>query len=357
LFFDPRSLAEEEPMELEQLEKFAKEKPGRMVLVSHDPDENSQVSGALKSAIWTHHVLEALSGKAARALEGTILTADSLNEWLSREMPKTLGATFREAPSQTPTLLKGQAAIPIVDVSQILDQTKAVDDPRLAPLKRGVLRSETLIKIKSLSGFRKGMRLPDRVNATSKKMVADMASEDVKKEIDEMYTKIRDTMGYKRREVEGSSDRGTGMVRTPEFEFSINVELSNDDLSEVIWRREVAAIKSPTVVMSAAFRQVFGAIFDTLVFEFTRPFDLESWVDRIEEVMPAGVKLRTASDCTSCEVVVLGFLGVIRLFGDRVEIQGKQTPKSKSLVDAFLSFQDLFDGRQDLQALPLLEER
>lgn len=52
-----------------------------------------------------------------------------------------------------------------------------------------------------------------------------------------------------------------------------------------------------------------------------------------------------------------GFLGVIRLLRDRVEVQGRQAPGSRGLVEAFLHFQDLFAGRQDLQELPLLEQR
>jgi hypothetical protein len=71
--------------------------------------------------------------------------------------------------------------------------------------------------------------------------------------------------------------------------------------------------------------------------------------------MPKGVKLRCASDCSTCDVNVTGFAGVIRLFRDRVEVQGQQTPGSKGLVDAFLHFQDLFGTRRDLGELPLLE--
>jgi hypothetical protein len=93
------------------------------------------------------------------------------------------------------------------------------------------------------------------------------------------------------------------------------------------------------------------------VFEFAGPFDLETWVDRIEDELPDGVKLRTASDCSSCDVQVRGKACVVRLFRDRVEIQGQKTPGSKGLVEAFLSFQDLFSGRRDLQQLPLLSSK
>jgi hypothetical protein len=119
----------------------------------------------------------------------------------------------------------------------------------------------------------------------------------------------------------------------------------------------VSGISNPEAVIGEAFQTVFGGLFDTLVFEFVKPFDLEGWVDQVEEAMPQGVKLRSAADCSSCDVTVSGFVGVIRLFKDRVEIQGegRKGPTSQGLVDAFLRFQDLFSG--GARELPLLESR
>jgi hypothetical protein len=236
-----------------------------------------------------------------------------------------------------------------------MGKDQATADPRLQPLKRGALRSEATGKVKSLAGYRKFHRLPERVNASARKFVAELAHEDVKQDVDDVYSQVREALGYKRRDVEGSADRGSGFVRTPDFEYSVSADLADDDPATVVWRREVAGIRNPEVVLGRPFQQVFGAMFDTLVFEFTRPFDLEAWVDRIEEEVPAGVKVRTSSDCSSCDVHVRGFAGVIRLYRDWVEVQGRQGPGSKGLVEAFLHFQDLFTGRRDLQALPLLE--
>ncbi len=211
------------------------------------------------------------------------------------------------------------------------------------------------MKVKSLSGYRKFHRLPDSVNAGSRKFVADLAAEDVKSDVDRTYLSLREQLGYKRRDVEGSADRGTGFVRTPDFEYSVGIDLVEGDPTTVVWRREVAGIRNPQVVLGNPFHQVFGEVFDTLVFEFARPFDLEAWVDLIEDAMPVGVKLRTASDCSSCDISVSGSMGIIRLFRDRVEIQGGKTPSSRGLVEAFLHFQDIFANRSDLEALPLLE--
>ncbi len=356
LFLDDRAGVGAEPLSLQALASYFTDRPGAACVVSHDEGETSHTSGALKAGIWTHHVIEALSGKAPLALEaGQFLTVQSLQDHLAQEVPRTLRSTFREAPAQTPVLFlaEGQRIV-VADVGALLDESQPTIDPRLTPLKRGSLRNETTMKVKSLAGYRKFHRVPDRVNPGSRKFVSDLAAEDVKSDVDGTYTSVREQMGYKRRDVEGSADRGTGFVRTPDFEYSVSVDLADDDPTTVIWRREVAGIRNPEVVLGKPFQQVFGEVFDTLVFEFTRPFDLEAWVDHIEDAMPEGVKLRTASDCSRCDVSVTGFMGVIRVYRDRVEIQGRKTPSSKGLVEAFLHFQDLFAGRRDLQELPLV---
>jgi hypothetical protein len=338
-----------------ELSAFCAAAPGAVCLASCQEGEASHVSGALKAGVWAHHLREALAGQAPLALEnGRVVTAASLQAHLEREVPRTLRATFRDGRAQTLALsAAGERRFVIADVAGLLEEGQAVADPRLQPLKRGALRSETAGKVRSLGGFRKHHRMPDRVSPSSQKFIADLAAEDVKADVDGVYASVREQMGYKRRDVEGSSDRGTGFVRTPDFEYSVSVEQAAEDPTAVVWRREVSGIRTPEVVLDRPFQAVFGGMFDTLVFEFVKPFDLESWVDVMEEEMPQGVRLRTASDCSQCDVTVAGFGGVIRLRKDRVEVQGGQSATSKGLVEAFLSFQDLFAGRRDLVALPL----
>jgi hypothetical protein len=356
VFLDARGSPEAEPFATAALADFFGRAPAAACFVSHGDNESSHTAGALKAGVWAHHVAEALSGKAHLALEGgRLVTADSLQGYLAQETARTLRAAYREPPAQTPQVFGAlDSHWVIADVTAVVAADQPTCDPRLQPLKRGALRQEEQGKVKGLAGYRKFHRLPDRVNASSRKFVAELAADDVKQDVDRVYAAVREHMGYKRRDVESGTDRGTGYVRTPDFEYSVGVDQPDDDPTGVLWRREAADIRNPEVVLGAPFQEVFGSLFDTLVFEFTRPFDLETWVDHLEDEMPAGVKLRTASDCSSCELTIAGFVGVLRLFRDRVEVQGRKTPTSKGLVEAFLHFQGLFAGRRDLQELPLL---
>jgi hypothetical protein len=357
LFLDVRSSLTAEPLSHLPLKAFFANRPGAACFVSGGSAEQSHVSGSLKAGIWAHYLVEALTGKAALAAEDDErVTAHSLQAYLAGEVPRSLRATFREPPPQTPVRYGPSGRLVLAELAALLEQDEATADPRLEPLQRASLRSETRGKVKGLAGFRKFHRLPERVNASARQFVADLSAEDVKSDIDHVYAAVREQFGYKRRDVEGSAERSTGFVRTPDFEYSLSISLSDDDPTTVIWRREVSRIRNPAVVLGKPFQRVFGGTFDTLAFEFTRPFDLEAWVDRLEEEMPAGVKLRCASDCSSCDVMVTGFAGVIRLARDRVEVTGQKTPGSQGLVEAFLRFQDLFAGRSDLVALPLREQ-
>src|SRR5262249_10723514 len=184
---------------------------GAVCLASCQEGEASHVSGSLKAGVWAHHLTEALAGRAPLALEnGRVVTAASLQAHLEREVPRTLRATFRDGRAQTPALYAaGERRFVIADVAGLLDEGQAGADPRLQPLKRGALRAETAGKVRSLAGFRKHHRLPDRINASSQKFVADLAAEDVKADVDSVYAAVREEMGYKRRDVEGSADRGS----------------------------------------------------------------------------------------------------------------------------------------------------
>jgi hypothetical protein len=314
---------------------------------------------ALKHGVWAYHLLEALGGKAPLALEdGRYVTADSLEAYLGREVPRTLRTTFREARGQTPVAYgEPGPGFVVADLAPLRERGRANADPRLQSLKRGALRSESTARVKGLRGYRKFHKLPDRVSASSQKWVADLAAEDIKFDVDTYYAAVREYLGYRRRDVEAGYERGSGYVRTPDFDYAVSVAQAPDDPASVVWRREVSGIRRPEAVLGRPFQRAFGELFDTLVFEFERPFDLATWVDRLEEDRPEGVKVRCASDCSSCDVSVAGFVGVIRLWPNRVEIQGGgKGPGSKGLVEAFLQFQDLFTDRHDPRALPLAQK-
>src|SRR5207302_6138257 len=87
------------------------ESPKAVGLLSADPGEATHAAAALKGGVWTHLLVEALSGRAAKAMDkdGTV-TALSLHRYVEDELPRLLRKHFEPGTSQTPRLLGEQNA-------------------------------------------------------------------------------------------------------------------------------------------------------------------------------------------------------------------------------------------------------
>src|SRR5258708_36761382 len=111
--------------------------------------------------------------------------------------------------------------------------------PNFKELKRIAFRVESAGRVKNLRGFVKGHSIPDRDSASARKFIVRIAEDDVKADIDETYQSIRESFGFKRRQLEASIEDGAGVIRTPRFDYSVSVHLETDKPAAVLWRREI----------------------------------------------------------------------------------------------------------------------
>ena len=205
-------------------------------------------------------------------------------------------------------------------------------------VKRVSLRAVSGGLVRNLRGFAKGHEVPARANQAARKFVARLAAEEIKADLDQTFQAVRDAFGFKRRELEASSDGGTGYLRTPYFEYRVQVELDSSDPKTIYWYREIVALRDFTLIGRPEFRSAFGSTFDVLVLEFRKPIDVLRLIDRIEGDARAGVRVICPSDAAWCEIVLNGFRGAIRVDSDRVRIEGRRRPPQPSLFDQFLAF-------------------
>jgi hypothetical protein len=210
--------------------------------------------------------------------------------------------------------------------------------PDFSQLKRVAFRVERSGRVRDLRGFSKGHAVPERADNFSNRFIARLAADEIKADLDETFQTLRESFGFKRRELESSIDEGTGVIRTPAFEYSVGIRLDAADPSLAIWRREVSALSDPAMVRSPEFQRAFGTLFNSLVFEFASPLAVDEFVDRIEEDDRAGIKVRCASDATSCEITVAAFLGAIRVTQSSLTIEGRNSLSAASLLDQFFEF-------------------
>lgn len=321
-----------------ELDKLLSESRSFCALTASSPGERSFESGTLRRGVWRHHLIEALTGKTRTGVSSDgALTAAGLQQYLADSVPRTVHRSFETPQEQTPLIFgeKNSAAV-VAELGNVLGPPADVLDP--ARMRRVVFRSESPGKVKDLAGFRKSHGLPERANEWARKFVNRIAQPDLKADLDAMFDMIRETFNYKRKDVEVSAESdGSGFIRTPDFEYTIVVEVNPEEPTAVIWRREVGRLSDPDFVRSEGFAAVFGSSFDKLVFEFAEPVDVAAFVDRIEDKPPEGVKVSVASGSDLAEVKLAGHTGRIGVTRDAVTIEGR-TGATTGLLDQFLVF-------------------
>lgn len=335
-----------------ELKRLFVESPRCVGLLASSPGERSFESGSLRHGIWRHHLIEAFTGKSRGAVgpHGG-LTAAGLHAFLADAVPRTLRRAYETPQDQSPLLLgEAKSNLVIADLAQLIVAGGELLDPDR--MKRVLFRAESTGKVKELAGYRKTHSLPDRANDWARKYVNRVAAADIKSDLDSVFDMIRDQFGYKRKDLEVSAERdGLGFIRTPDFEYTVWLEVNSDDPTEVIWRREIGRLAGPEFVRTDSYQAVFGAMFDRLVFEFAVPVDVAEFVDRIEDVPPEGVKVGVARDANAAEVTLAGFAGKIAVTPHAVTISG-QPGDSASLLEQFLVFLQKFAGLGEPKALP-----
>lgn len=299
--------------------------------------------------LWLQLVGDAFAGKAPKAIADGEITAEALREWAGEELPRAIRKAISFPEAQTPQVF-GPGSAFLAKVT--LAEKSAASKLDLKKLKRIVFRGEKRDKWKHLAGYQKNFELPTSASPASQKWTHRLAAENLKTIVEETYHALREQLGFKRKDLESTVETdGLAIIRTPAFDFTVSVSLDSEDLSCVIWRREVSQISNADVLRSDGFRKVFGAVLSMLDFEFDKPIDVEALVDRIEDEPPPGVSVRVASDASSCDVTVQGFAGKIHVERSRLRIEGRPGATPDSLVEQFFAFQNQFGGKKGLPKL------
>ena len=314
--------------------------PKVAALTAAGPGEASLASASLKATVWTHLLTEAFLGKAPKAVgPNGLVTAVSLQRHVEDDMPRTLRRHFDTTTDQTPHLYGEQnAAESVADLSRLTTQQSG--GGLLSPdrLKRVAFRADSLGRVKDLAGFRKSFNVPENNSPSNRKFVARCAAADVKQDVDLVVAAAREHLDYKRKDIDLIADGdGAGTVRTPDFEYTVTLDLDKDDPSRVLWRRECGQFVDPAFVRGPGFDAVFGKLFDQLVFEFARPVDVAALIDRLEDSPPKGVKISVAADGRSCDITLAGFAGRVVVDPSALTVRGR-AGNAAGLLDQFLAF-------------------
>ena len=337
---DAQSLADEELCELFPTTG------GAVALTACETGEPSHAAAGRR--LWLQLVGDAMAGQAPEAVSGGKISSGSLHEWLTKELPRSIRKTISTPKKQTPGLFGPPDAV----LATVTASTKkATPRLNLKQLRRIVFRGESRGKVRDLAGFQKSFKLPESATPSAQRWTYRLAAENLRNEIEEAYNALREQLGFKRKDLESTiGAEGIAFIRTPSFDYSVSVSLDPDDPSMVIWRREISQVSDADILRGDGFRQLFAGKLDTLQFDFEKPIDVEELVDRIEDDPPPGVKVRVASDGSSCDVSVKGFAGQVHVERSSLRVEGPSS-SPESLVEQFFAFQGRFGGKKGLPAL------
>ena len=181
-----------------------------------------------------------------------------------------------------------------------------------APFRAIRLRSESSERVKSLE-------------KRERKNIEEAARAQLEADVEKVFASVRERLGYKRRDLEVVRGDDYATLRTPDFEYSIQVEPDPETPGSIRWSRELSKIAHLELLEREAFQALFQDSFETLVCELGTQAPIAAIIDRIEEREPPGVRIDYDSRCTWCEVSLDRFPGIFRWEKSQITVRGPGT--------------------------------
>jgi hypothetical protein len=342
-----------------ELENFFSGAEFCVCFASSETFQNSYSAASLKHGIWTYHLIEALKGDVPGILEnGRYLTATALQDHLKRSVPETVAKTFSQPLHQTPRFYGTQTNgnFLIADLQEVLDNRAALSIPGYQQVTRLMLTGSTEYQVKKLSGFAKHHKVPDEINEATERFVARIGSNEVEKEVGEVFRLLRTKMGYSRQGLSSNVDSGAGSIITPDFDYYVSMALDASDPGTAILTRELSNIKTPKLIDSASFGDVFAKRFSSLELELKEEIRIDNWIDKIESLKKQGdlkdIQIDYPKDCSYCEIRFKDFGPTITLRKNSCQISQLFVEPPVMLFKKLVQAEERLLAEPELRRLP-----
>ncbi len=313
-----------------------------LCLTSCKAKETSHAPRGMKRSVWTHHLVEAISGEAGLALP---LQGVALQQHLQVETPRTLTRTISAAGLQSPQIY-GNPELQLVAASQPLLSGEPAPPAADDNLYEGVsLRSETYCRVRDLPGWKRTYRVPDKADDANNAFIARLVEKELTRDLDNVFSGLKKAFAFKRRDVEAPEPAaGAGSILTPYFNYSIAIILNPDDPSEAIWTRRIDAIRQPEQLTTKAFETVFENAFDTIDCTFPAPVDVEAFIDGVEDAELPDLTIDYDREATYCNLELRGAAGELQLTAVLLSITHPASPTTAALVESYETIRSFVSG-------------
>lgn len=275
-------------LEVEEVEEFLDSGWYLGVFLSCSPGEKSYPSAKLGHGIWTHFLLEALAGRAERALtRDRWLTDGGLRDYLRQEVPRFITRETSIRGTQTPqAIVSGSNTFRIhyAPRSPAVPADAALAGIRLRNQSEYLEGTETGA-IRQLDGFQRGFhKVPTQLSDSADGWCHRLLAERVAEELQELYQNARAALGARRKDLRKEEEQGAGDLDTPAFRYIIESGQNPDDPAEYYIKRRLE-LRQGWVAHRAAIDELFGNEFERLVIEFESMDDtFDDLVERLEDI-------------------------------------------------------------------------
>ncbi len=275
-------------LEVEEVAEFLDSGWYLGVFLSCSPGEKSYPAAQFGHGIWTHFLLEALAGRAERALtRDRWLTDGGLRDYLRREVPRFITRETSIRGTQTP-----QAIVSGSNTFRIHHAPRAPAVPADAALAGIRLRNQSEFlegtetgAIRQLDGFQRGFhKVPTQLSDSADSWCNRLLAAQVAEELQELYQNARTALSARRKDLRKEEEQGAGDLDTPAFRYIIESGQNPDDPSEYYIKRRLE-LRQGWPSHRAAIDELFGNEFERLVIEFESMDDtFDDLVERLEDI-------------------------------------------------------------------------
>ena len=207
------------------------------------------------------------------------------------------------------------------------------------------LVQEQRTRVRDLSGFRKGHRIPDGVGSQALAFVARIAANDLSRDLDEHFDLFRRKFRFRRTDLQVSDpENGAGRISTPWFDYRVSVTLDEEETTQAIWRRQVSEFRDPEQLFSGEFAAVFGQSFDTVEFTPTVMIDLEAFIDHIEDRADESLSIDYDRRSTWCEISIVDIPARMVVQSDLVSLTALHPQIPAQLLESFFAMRKRLTG-------------
>jgi len=154
-------------------------------------------------------------------------------------------------------------------------------------------------KIRKLSGFRKGHRIPEDHFEAATEFVRKIGQDEVRLQAETLHGSIRSTFSYKRKQLVYVCEAGVAAIQTPDFEVNITIGQDEVAADQFMLKTEVNGFQNSDISEHPGFCSVFNPCCDRLVVDFLSACNLEAKIDAIEANEQLEPFLDYEPDCSS----------------------------------------------------------